>query len=87
MADVKICELPESVIATFRVRAAAAGRSMEEELRLLLIEAASRPREAASRSRQDMVAELRAFREMLRREYGELSDSTEGIRQDRESRG
>jgi hypothetical protein len=53
---------------------------MEEELRLQLIEAASRPK-------QDMVAELRAFREMLRREYGELSDSTEGIRQDRESRG
>jgi len=80
MADVKICELPESVIATFRVRAAAAGRSMEEELRLQLIE-------AASRSRQDMLAELDAFREMLQRKYGILSDSTEGIRQDRESRG
>ena len=80
MADVKICELPEPVIATFRARAAASGRSVEEELRLQLIE-------AASRSRQDMVAELRAFRETVRREYGELSDSTEGIRQDRESRG
>ena len=72
MADVKICELPESVIATFRVRAAAAGRSMEEELRLQLIEAASRPR-------QDMLAELDAFREMLQRKYGILSDSTEGM--------
>lgn len=80
MADVQIRELPEPVIAMFRARAAAAGRSVEEELRLLLIE-------AASRSRQDMVAELRAFRETVRREYGELSDSTEGIRQDRESRG
>ena len=80
MADVQIRELPESVITMFRARAAAAGRSVEEELRLLIIE-------AASRSRQDMVAELRAFRETVRREYGELSDSTEGIRQDRESRG
>ncbi len=80
MADVKICELPESVIATFRVRAAAAGRSMEEELRLQLIEAASRPR-------QDILAELDAFRDKLEQEYGILSDSTEGIRQDRESRG
>jgi plasmid stability protein len=80
MADVKIRKLPDSVVATFRLRAAAAGRSMEEELRLLLTE-------AASRSKQDMVAELDAFREMLRREYGTLSDSTEGIREDRESRG
>ena len=80
MADVQIRELPDSVIAMFRARAAAAGRSVEEELRLLIIE-------AASRSRQDMVAELRAFRDKLEQEYGILSDSTEGIRQDRESRG
>lgn len=80
MADVTICELPESVIAMFRARAAASGRSVEEELRLLIIE-------AASRSRQEMVAELRAFRDKLEQEYGILSDSTEGIRQERESRG
>ena len=80
MADVTICELPEPVIAMFRERAAAAGRSVEEELRLLIIE-------AASRSRQEMVAELRAFRDKLEQEYGILSDSTEGIRQERESRG
>lgn len=80
MADVQIRELPDSVIAMFRARAAAAGRSVEEELRLLIIE-------AASRSRQEMVAELRAFRDKLEQEYGLLSDSTEGIRQDRESRG
>jgi len=80
MADVQIRELPDSVIAMFRARAAAAGRSVEEELRLLIIE-------AASRSRQEMVAELRTFRDKLEQEYGLLSDSTEGIRQDRESRG
>ncbi|MGD0772268.1 MAG: hypothetical protein ABSC05_05535 [Candidatus Solibacter sp.] len=80
MADVKIRKLPEPVVATFRLRAAAAGRSMEEELRLLLIEAASRPK-------RDLVAEAQAFREMLRQKYGTLSDSTEGIREDRESRG
>jgi plasmid stability protein len=80
MADVKICELPEPVIAMFRARAAASGRSVEEELRLLLTE-------AASRQRQDLVAEAQAFRDMLQQKYGLLSDSTEGIRQDRESRG
>jgi plasmid stability protein len=80
MADVKIRKLPESVISIFRMRAAAAGRSMEEELRLLLTE-------AASRQKQDLVAEAQAFREMLQQKYGTLSDSTEGIRQDRESRG
>jgi plasmid stability protein len=80
MPDVKIRKLPESVIATFRMRAAAAGRSMEEELRLLLTEAVSRPK-------QDLVAEAQAFREMLRQKYGTLSDSTGGVREDRESRG
>jgi plasmid stability protein len=70
----------ERMIATFRMRAAAAGRTMEDELRLPLTEAASHPR-------QDRVAELQAFREMLGRKYGTLSDSTEAIREDRESRG
>ncbi len=80
MPDVKIRRLPDWVVATVKARAKAAGRSLEEELRILLTEAASRPR-------LERAAELSAFRQMLRRKYGTVSDSTVGIRADRELRG
>jgi plasmid stability protein len=80
MPDVKIRRLPEWVVAAFRTRAECSGRSLEEELRVLLTDAASRPR-------QERAAEMEAFRKMLRRKYGTLSDSTDGIRADREARG
>lgn len=79
MADVKIRKLPEGVIGAFKLRASAAGRSLEAELRQVLTEAASKPA-------KDRAAELSAFRDMLRRKYGELSDSTAAIRADREGR-
>jgi plasmid stability protein len=80
MADVKIRRLPDWVVATVKARARSAGRSLEEELRILLTE-------AAGRSKLDRAAELSAFRGMLRRKYGAVSDSTAGIRADREARG
>jgi plasmid stability protein len=80
MPEVKIRKLPDWVIAAFRLRAENAGRSLEEELRILLTEAALKPK-------QDRAAELACFREMLRRKYGSLRDSTEDIRHDRETRG
>jgi len=80
MADVKIRKLPDWVVATFKGRAAQAGRSLEEELRVLVSEAASRPK-------QRRAAELQAFRRMLRRRYGPLADSTAGIRKERAARG
>ncbi|MDP2996793.1 MAG: hypothetical protein Q8N47_04840 [Bryobacterales bacterium] len=80
MADVKIRKLPDWVVAAFRTRAECSGRSLEEELRVLLTDTASRPR-------QERAAEMEAFRKMLRRKYGPLSDSTDGIRADREARG
>jgi plasmid stability protein len=80
MADLKIRKLPDWVVSVFRVRASDAGRSMEEELRTLLTEAASRPK-------RQSAAEMAAFRSMLRRKYGPLSDSTGGIRADRQARG
>ena len=80
MADVKIRRLPERVVNTLKLRASAAGRSLEEELRQTLTEAASKPA-------RDRAAELSAFQRMLRRKYGELSDSGADIRADREARG
>ena len=80
MADVKILKLPDWVVSTLRVRATHVGRSLEEELRTLLTEAASKPK-------REIIAEMTAFRSMLRRKYGQLSDSTRGIRADRKARG
>jgi plasmid stability protein len=80
MADVKIRKLPEWVVGTFKTRAEQSGRSLEEELRNLLTEAASRPK-------RETIAELAAFRQKLRRKYGALPDSVAGIRADRETRG
>lgn len=80
MADVKIRKLPDWVVASYKARAEHAGRSLEEELRTLLVE-------EASKSRKELLRKIDAFRNGLRRKYGTLSDSTVGIREDREARG
>ncbi len=80
MADVKIRRLPDWVIAAHKARAERAGRSLEEELRILLAAAATKPQ-------RDCAARIAAFREKLRRKYGNLTDSSAGIRRDREARG
>jgi plasmid stability protein len=80
MADVKIRELPDWVVASYKARAEHAGHSLEEELRTLLIE-------QASKCRKEALRRIDALRNGLRRKYGTLSDSTPGIREDREARG
>jgi len=80
MADVKVRNLPDWVVHSFKARASHAGRSLEEELRLLLTE------EAAKR-RQETLRKLKAFQDKMRKKYGVLSDSTPGIREDRQARG
>jgi len=80
MPDVKIRRLPEWVVAAHKMRADCSGRSLEEELRVLLTDAAIRPQ-------QDCAIEIKAFRERVRGKYGSLSDSTPHIREDREARG
>ena len=80
MPDVKIRRLPDWVVAAHKLRADHAGRSLEEELRALLTDAAIKPQ-------QDCAAEIAAFRDRVRSKYGSLSDSTPGIRGDREARG
>ena len=76
----KVRRLPDWVVTAFKTRAELAGRSLEEELRVLLTEVAAKPKRERS-------AEMAAFRRMLQRKYGTLSDSTAGIREDREGRG
>jgi plasmid stability protein len=80
VADVKIRKLPDWVVAAYKVRAEHAGRSLEEELRVLLVE-------GASNSRKELARKTNAFQDRLRRKYGTLSDSTLQIRADREARG
>ena len=80
MADVKVRKVPDWVLESFRSRAAALGHSLEQELRLVLTE-------VARTRRLEFVDESGAFQESLRTRYGQLSDSTRGITEDREQRG
>ena len=80
MADVKIRKLDDWVVASFRARAKQAGRSLEEELRQFLTE-------AARERRRRFAAKLEAFSEELRAKYGEMPDSTPLIREIRDEFG
>jgi plasmid stability protein len=80
MADVKIRKLDDWVVASFRARARQAGRSLEEELRQFLTE-------AARERRRDFADKLEAFTEKLRSKYGEMPDSTPLIREGRDEFG
>lgn len=80
MADVKVRKVADWVVATHRSRAKAAGLSLEEELRRLLTEAASRPPAR-------FVRQAARLREELKRRYGLLPDTTAIIRDDRDARG
>ena len=80
MADVKVRNLPDWVVTSFRNKAQHEGRGLEEELRILLTD-------EAMKRRQDTIRKLKAFRDKMRKKYGELSDSTSGIREERQARG
>ncbi|MBL8672952.1 MAG: hypothetical protein JNK11_19990 [Alphaproteobacteria bacterium] len=80
MADVKIRQLEDWVLESHRTRAKTAGRSLEEELRQVLTDKALEARREFARRAREMQAELKA-------KYGVMSDSTPGIRADREERG
>jgi len=80
VADVKIRKLDDWVVMSLKAQAKAAGRSLEEELRHVLREAALAPQRAFARKSREIVEEMRA-------KYGETLDSTPLIREDRDSRG
>ena len=80
MADIKVRGVPDWVIEAFRSSALATGHSLEEELRSLLTQ-------VAHERRREFLTDADAFRQQLRTRYGQLSDSTAGIVEDREQRG
>jgi len=77
MADVKIRDLDDHLVAFYRQRATAKGLSLEEELRQTLAEEQRRVREHWAR-------ELTKLHKQQERKYGVLPDSTPGIRAERE---
>ncbi len=80
MVDVKIRKLDDWVVKSFRARARQAGRSLEEELRQFLTE-------AARERRRRFADKLEAFTEQLRSKYGEMPDSNPLIREGRDEFG
>jgi plasmid stability protein len=78
MAEVKIRNLDDWVLASHRARAKAAGRSVEEELRHVLTE-------AALATRREWIEKLTRLQAGQEAKYGLLPDSTPGIREERES--
>lgn len=80
MTDVKIRKLEDWVVETHRATAAAAGRSLEEELRRIVTDAALRPQ-------HDFARRVREIQDEMYRKYGEMPDSTPLIREDRDQRG
>jgi antitoxin FitA len=80
MAEVRVRNLEDWVVAELRARAKRHRKSLEGELRDVLKEEVLRPKREAA-------AELKALRDELQDKYGLLSDSTVGIREDRDQRG
>ena len=77
MADVKIRNLDDHVLAFYRQRAQAKSISLEEELRQTLAE-------GQRRERQEWLERLREHQRAMREQYGVLPDSTPGIRAERD---
>lgn len=73
MADVKIRDLDNSVMAFYRQRAKAKGISVEEELRQTLAD-------EQVRTRREWLTRLEALHREQEAKYGILPDSTPGIR-------
>lgn len=80
MAEVRVRNLDDWVVTELRARAKRHGNSLEGELRQVL-------KQEALRQKREAVAELKALRGELHEKYGLMSDSTAGIREDRDRRG
>lgn len=77
MTDIRVRNVDDRVVAELKAQARRHGRTLGDELRTLLAEAAQRPR-------KEMVEELRRLHETMRLETGVLPDSTRGIREERD---
>jgi plasmid stability protein len=96
MSAVTIDGLEDWVLASYRARAEATGRTVEEEVRRVLTRevraeaiANGAPRElteAERAVRREAIAKVDAAREHIAAKYGVLDDSTPGIRAERDAR-
>jgi hypothetical protein len=77
MADVKIRDIDEGVVAFYRQRAKSKGVSLEEELRQTLAD-------VQQRVRLEWIEVLKKEHDEQARNYGVLPDSTPGIRAERD---
>lgn len=77
MAEVRVRNIDDRVLAAFKDVARRHGNSVPEELRRLITEASVRPR-------QELVARLDKLRSDILAEHGELPDSTPLIREERD---
>jgi antitoxin FitA len=75
MAQVLVRNLPDDVVARLKARAARAGHSLEQELRVILIE-------AARSGRDEVLADMDRIRALTPKVP--QSDSAELIREDRD---
>ena len=80
MADVRVRNLDDDVVAQLKDRAKMHGNSLEGELREVLTEVAMQPR-------QEMAAQTARLRASIREESGMLTDSAPFIREERDRRG
>ena len=97
MAAVTLDGLDDWVLASYRSRAEASGRTVEEELRRVLMrevrsEAAASGAlgeltEAERAARRETVEAFRRVRARIAAEHGTLPDSTPGIREERDAWG
>jgi plasmid stability protein len=80
MTEVRIRNVDDWVVEWHRHQAKRDGRSLENELRQVLTEAALAKKRA-------IVTEMRVSLEKLRSKYGTMSDSAKTIREDRDRHG
>ena len=79
MADVKVRKLEDRVLEFHRRQAERTGLSLEAQLRKVITEATLAPKREFAKRVKRRIARLRA-------KYGEMPDSTPGIRAWREGR-
>ena len=80
MADVRVRNLDDDVVAQLKDRAKMHGNSLEGELREVLTKVAMQPR-------QEMAVQTARLRASIRQESGMLTDSAPFIREERDRRG
>lgn len=73
MTDVRVRGVDENVVLELKAQARRKGRTLQMELNDVLTEAARRPR-------REWAERLTRQHDEFRREFGELPDSTPGIR-------